>query len=365
MKTPDSRLVDIFLELARIDGVSGRERDINRYVRYFLETLNIPVSEDDAGKYANGNSGNLLCQIGSGGDFVLLAHMDTARSTNGVQPIIGKDRITSDGTTVLGVDNRAGIALILYNLEKALQKNITLKDFTIAFTICEETTGIGSRHLQLNGHIRKGFVLDSSLRPGNFINRSYGARSFRIKINGKPSHSGIAPEKGVNAILAAAKAISQIPLGRISDTTTANVGIFNGGSAVNVVPGEAHIFGEVRSLDKDDLEKTLKQIEETFTRSAAELGATIEFSSEWDFVPYEIKPDADVFEDLTGVLRKVGFEPQTVTSPGGSDANSLNANGIPAVNIGIGAQNPHGNDEFILLEDLAAASEITLELMKK
>lgn len=360
----DARLIGIFLKVAAIEGLSENEKAVGDYIRTFLNQFDIPVQEDDSNKLNGGNSGNLIVRMGSGGYFVLLSHMDTARSTRNLKPVIKDDRICSDGATILGADNRAGIASILYAIEKASRDHIPMKDFTVVFTICEETTMTGSQNLALDKNIQMGFVLDSALRPGNFVCQSYGAQKFDVKVTGRASHSGIAPEKGINSISVAARAINRLSLGRIDDITTANIGIMNGGTMVNVVPEETFLKGEVRSLNPERVETIISEIRQQFTSASKEVDAKLEFNTRWEFKPYRLTEEMTVYQKISATLRNVGLSPTPQISPGGSDANSLNAKGIPTVNIGIGAQNPHSNDEFILLEDLQKTADIALELIK-
>ena len=133
----NQRLIDLFLEVAKINALSGNEKPIADYIKTFLSNLNYNVSEDNSREFTHSNSGNLICKIGSGGKFVLLSHMDTARPTENVRPIILDDKIISSGDTVLGVDNRAGVSVLLYTLEKIAREKIPVKDFNVAFTTCE------------------------------------------------------------------------------------------------------------------------------------------------------------------------------------------------------------------------------------
>ncbi len=359
----DPRLIDTFLEVARIEGTSGNERAVADHVRRVLEGLGMEVREDDAHLSADGNCGNLVARAGRGGDLVLMAHMDTARPSGQSRPIVHADRITSDGTTVLGVDDRAGIAMLLHAAEQALRGGRGRKDFTLGFTICEETTLAGSAAIRFDPAITGAVLFDSSLRPGNFICRSYGCQHVLATVHGRASHSGIAPEKGISAIAVAAKAIARLPLGRIDDETTANVGIIRGGSATNVVPEETSLDAEVRSVHPARVEELVGRFRACFEEEAARAGATLEFRAEWDFMPYTVDESSALFARVAAALRAVGLEPAPRVSAGGSDANSLNARGLPAINLGIGAQNPHGNDEFILLEDLDKGAALALALL--
>lgn len=360
-----ARLIEIFLQVIRINALSASEKPLADYITSFLSNLGYKVEYDDSANFTHSNTGNLICKIGSGGDFVMTAHMDTARPTENVRPIIKEDRITSSGDTVLGVDNREGVAVLLYTLEKIVKDEIAVKDFTVAFTTCEETTLFGSKYLGLNGNIKKGFVFDSGYRPGCFIYSACGAIGFNLKVIGKASHSGISPEKGINSLQVASKAISRLPLGRIDDETTMNIGTLKSGSAVNVIPELTEMIGEVRSFNLQKAENYFNLLVKTFEEEAEQSNAKIEYDYFWDFKPYTINENSDVYKDIVKAITKVGLIPSPKISLGGSDANSLNAKGIESVNIGIGAQNPHSNDEFVLIEDLIKSAEIALELIKR
>lgn len=358
------RLKEIFLEIIKINALSGNEKLLADFIYSFLNNLNYTIEYDNASQFTSSNTDNIICKVGDGGDFVFTSHMDTARPTEGVRPIVTDEKITSSGDTVLGVDNRAGVAVLLYTLEKIAKEKIKVKNFTVAFTTCEETTLFGSKHLGLNDRIKKGFVFDSGYRPGNFIYSACGAIGFKIKIVGKASHSGISPEKGINAILVASKAIAKLPLGRIDDETTMNIGVLKGGSAVNVVPELVELEGEVRSFNLSKAEKYFETIINSFKNESAAVNAKMEYKYFWDFKPYTISSDAEVYIDIQQAIMNVGLQPTPKISLGGSDANSLNENDIQSVNIGIGAQNPHSNEEFILIEDLYKTADIAFELIK-
>lgn len=361
----DDRLRDIFLDCIKIEGLSQRERNVADFIKSFLAKLGIPVDEDNSSLATGSNAGNLICRIGNGGNMFLASHMDTARSTANVNPRIQDDRITSDGSTVLGVDNRVGISILLYLLEKIRKENPWTIDFTVIFTTCEETTLLGSKSVQLNGQTEMGFVFDSYLRPGKYVNSSYGAAAFSININGKAAHAGIAPETGVSSIEIASKAICKLKLGRIDDFTTLNIAKINGGDSINVIPEHTSVEGEVRSADTEVILNSLNDIEKAFSDSASECGGSIEFEYSWEFKPFNIPPDSRIIKVLHRAMENAGVVPDPGISAGGSDANSFNEKGITSINLGIGAQNPHSNDEYILKTDLQKSFEIAYQLVKK
>ena len=158
----NERLIELFIKIAKIEALSGKEKPLADFIKDFLSEYSLIVKEDDSAVRSQSNTGNIICTKGDGGNFLLLSHMDTARTTENVNPVIKSDRITSNGDTILGVDNRAGIAVLLYTIERLHKHRINHKDFTIAFTTCEETTLLGSKNLQVNGNIKKGFVFDSA-----------------------------------------------------------------------------------------------------------------------------------------------------------------------------------------------------------
>ncbi len=361
-KVLDERLKQIFIDLTLIDAVSGNEAPVATYIKNFIKEFSLKVFTDDANELSNGNSGNVIVEILGGGEYLLASHMDTPRSTAKLNHQFLSDRITSDGTTPLGVDDRGGLSSILFALEKAV-KNGTLKPCTLLFTVCEETTLAGSIYYNPNPKIKYGFIFDSHMSPGNFVSETCGAINFDFIIRGVSSHAGISPEKGINAIKVAAEAMTKFPFGRIDEVTTANIGIMNGGSRTNVVCDEVHLIGELRTDLTSHGEKTMSGIISDFNQVCTKYGAKMEAKYFWDFLPYYIKESDFPFTHFVKTAKKLGLTPASKKSMGGSDANSLNAKGIKAINIGVGAQNPHGNDEFILYKDLQAASDIAYQLL--
>lgn len=361
----DRRLIDIFLELTAIDALSQNEKPVADYIKKFLAGLGITASEDNTKEATGSNTGNLICKVGTGGNFALLSHMDTARPTKNLKAIVHNDRITSSGDTILGGDDRAGISVILYSVEKAIKEKVPINDFTIGFTVCEETTMLGSRTIMLPEQIKGGIIFDSQYRPGKFIYAACGAKYFKVKIIGKASHAGIFPEKGINSIAVASAIIANITQGRLDEETTVNIGTIQGGEATNVVSPVTVFEGEVRSFDKQKVEKVLDEIKTTIIKISEHNKAQFIIDERWDFEPFVLSETSSTYKRISEAIAGAGLEVQPVKSLGGSDANSLNARGIEAVNIGIGAQNPHGDDEFILIEDLYKAAEIASRLIRK
>jgi tripeptide aminopeptidase len=362
-------LVDLFLQAIRVDAISLKERPMAQFVARFLDGLPVEVREDGTAHHFNGECGNLVL-IPRGFDpsrpaLALLAHMDTPRPTTSVRPVVTDGRIESDGTTALGVDNRAGTSVLLHVLQKSLRTRAR-HNFLVVLTVGEEAGLYGSKYIDLAPYnVRFCFVFDCSRRPGTYIQSAVGCSLYSAAFVGKSSHAAVAPEKGLNAIQLACAAISKIPMGRLSPTMTSNVGTIEGGTATNVVPDRCTIQGEVREFDPRLINAHLDQIEQTFRSEAHRRGGELEFETSEDFSPFTLAPGDAITRLTDDVLQTVGLVPDPISYLGGSDANMLNGKGIPAVNLGIGAQNPHGNDECILIEDLRKAAEIAGELITR
>lgn len=361
--TPDKELTDLFLEMIKIDATSGKELPVAQFIMDYVKELGFDARMDGAAERSGGNSGNVIVPINGGGDFLLMAHMDTPSSTRGVVPQLLEDRITSDGTTILGVDDRGGISSILHALKRAVKDEKPIHPCTLLFTVCEETTLAGSIYYQPAPGMKYGFAFDSHMRPGNFVNETCGAIAFKTTVLGKASHAGIAPEKGVNAIQIAAKAMATFPFGRIDAKTTASISIINGGTATNVIPDRIVLEGEIRTEQQAQGEEIMAGVIRDFETAAAFYGGSIECSYIWDFTPYRISPDAIPYKRIREVGEKLGLEIAGSKSMGGSDANSMNQKGVQTINLGVGAQNPHGRNEFILYEDLNTTCDIAYTLL--
>jgi tripeptide aminopeptidase len=368
MSTSEQELLSLFLRLAPIEGVSHAERAIADEVTTLLRQGGIRVVEDNAACIVKGNTGNLLCfppAFDEHAPAILLeAHLDTVQSTAALKAIVKPDRVTSDGSTILGADNRMGLSLLVDLLLKVAKTKAAHRNFFVALTVCEETGLYGADAIDLTSrNVTAAYVFDCSKRPGIYIRESVGLYAFTAHFIGKAAHAGVAPEEGISAIALSAAAISKIQVGRIDSDTTANIGKIYGGEATNVVPDKVTIEGEVRSFFPERIKEELDHIRRSFEAAVGGAGR-VQFNAVPDFEPYVHKPESAPVLHLESALRAAGLDPQPIRYMGGSDANKYNAKGIPAVNIGIGAQKPHSVEEFFLLEDLYKSSRIANELIQ-
>jgi tripeptide aminopeptidase len=361
-------LTELFLRLTVIDGPSRQERQIADEVSGLLRPAGVQVNEDDAGSRLHGSAGNLICLppgFQSHAPAIMLsAHLDTVQSTAALRPVVEGGRIRSSGNTILGADNRLGVTVLCHLLLDIARRRQPHRNFFVAFTVCEELGMYGAGHLEVSGfNVSSGFVFDCSQRPGAYIRECAGSKVFQVKTIGKAAHAGVAPEQGVNAIWLASQALAKIETGRIDADTVVNIGTIHGGTATNVVPDEVIVEGEVRAFSPQQLHHRIQAIREAFEQSIHRHGS-LKFDAKEVFSSYVLAPDSLPVLRLERALRRVGLSPSPIRYMGGSDANLWNARGIPAVNIGIGAQKPHSFEEFVLIEDLTKSAQLALALVE-
>jgi tripeptide aminopeptidase len=285
--------------------------------------------------------------------------MDTVQPGYGIDPQERDGVIRSNGTTILGADDKAGIAAILEALRLAHQSGQDSRPVDVVFTVEEETGLTGSKALDVSSlQARQAVVLDSNGPVGTIIHRAPAQNSFQVAIAGKAAHAGVAPETGVSAIVAAARAIAAMRLGRIDEETTANVGVISGGTATNVVPERVELKGEARSRSAAKLAEQTLHMVDAFERAARELGAVADVTVTPSYGAIDVDPDSSLIALVSRAMRSCGVEPRLGATGGGSDANVFNAAGIPAINLGVGYTNPHSVDEQIAVADLLRAAEV-------
>jgi tripeptide aminopeptidase len=272
--------------------------------------------------------------------------------------------IYSDGTTILGADDKSGIAAILEVLTVLGEKAIAHPPLEVVLTVQEETglTGISALD-KTRLQSRLGMSFDTGPERGNIVVAAPSHDTVTVTVHGKAAHSGSQPEKGINALLVAAEALTEIPLGRIDEETTANFGQIEGGRARNVVPDCVTLRGEARSHNAEKLEAQTKCMAQGFIAAAERRGATVDVDVERAYNSYKLTEEEPVVARLMRACRAVGVEPNLVPSGGGSDVNVLNAHGIRVVNLSTGMSDVHSTDEHIAIDDMVTCAEIALQFV--
>jgi tripeptide aminopeptidase len=371
------RLKNLFLELVQIDSLSRREHAVALRLQREVESAGAACRFDSAGEKVRGDSGNLIAKIpgnvAGALPFLLAAHMDTVAPGEGVKPIVEGDVIRTDGTTVLGGDDKSGCAVICEVLHRLRESEIPHGPIEAVFTICEEIGLQGARNLDLAQIAAKeGLVYDSDA-PGYLVVRAPSSVGIRFTVKGLEAHAGVAPERGLSAIKIAAAAIAPMRLGRIDDETTANLGVIEGGRAGNIVPGEVAVRGEARSRNAAKLQSQVEHMIACFKEAVASASvvvdgqryeATLEHSVHRAYDGMDIPEDAPLVKKVIEAARRLGRTLEPQGTGGGCDANILNQRGIVAANVGTGMREIHTTREWLDVNDMIAAVDLTLEVLK-
>lgn len=355
------RMVQEFVELVQIDSLSKQERKMADTLKQKLTALGLEVVEDDAGKNINGSSGNLICILKGSKDVpavMVSAHMDTVEPGIGKKPVIDGNIIKSDGSTILGGDDAAGIECILETVRVLKENSLEHGDVQIVFTIAEEGGLYGSKYLDYSKiYAKYGFVMDGSGKIGTVAVKAPAQDKINVIIKGKAAHAGLEPEKGVSAIQIAAEAISGMRLGRIDEETTANIGIIHGGKETNIICDQVELKGEARSRDMKKLEEQTRHMKECFELAAAKFGGKVEFKSSLLYSAYSIDENDRIVDFLKNGAQKAGIELVLEATGGGSDTNNINEKGIKAVDLSVGMDKVHSVEEQINIDDMVKAAE--------
>lgn len=361
------RMISEFLQLAAIDSLSGNERQMADTLKSILSSMGIESFEDDASKATGGNAGNVFATIRGDKDIpaiLLMAHMDTVAPGTGKKPVIEGNIIKTDGTTVLGGDDLAGVECILEALKVIKENNIPHGDIEILFTVSEEAGLVGAKHFDFSKcRAKYCFVLDGGVEIGKVSVTAPSHNKIDVEIIGKASHAGVEPEKGINAITVASRAIANMKLGRIDEETTANIGIINGGQATNIVCDRVIVKGEARSRNMEKLQDQTMHMKECFTKAAEEAGAKADFYAELEYPAYNISQDSHIISILRRAAAQTSLELICEATGGGSDANIVNDRGIPAVVLSVGMDKVHTVEEQIKISDLIKAAEFLLNII--
>ncbi|WP_226526548.1 M20/M25/M40 family metallo-hydrolase [Metabacillus niabensis] len=364
------RLLDEFLELVQIDSETKFETEIAKVLKTKFTELGLEVIEDDSMKTTGHGAGNLICTLEATTENIdtiyFTSHMDTVVPGRGIKPSIKDGYVVTDGTTILGADDKAGLAAMLEAIKTLKEQNIAHGKIEFVITAGEESGLVGAKALDPGLMTAKyGYALDSDGKVGTIIVAAPTQAKVKATIYGKTAHAGVAPEKGVSAITIAAKAIAKMPLGRIDHETTANIGRFEGGTQTNIVCDLVHILAEARSLIPEKMEAQVKKMKEAFESVASEMGGRAEVEVDVMYPGFKFGDGDHVVEVAKRAAVKIGRESELQTSGGGSDANVIAGNGVPTVNLAVGYEEIHTTNEKMPIEELEKTAELVLAIIQE
>jgi tripeptide aminopeptidase len=365
----EDRLLQEFLELVQIDSETKHEAEICRVLKEKLTALGLEVIEDDTMAITGHGAGNLVATLKGtrlASPIYFTSHMDTVTPGNGIKPSIQDGYVVTDGTTILGADDKAGLAAMLEGLKVLKEQNIAHGDVQLIITVGEESGLVGAKALDPTLiHAEYGFAFDSNGPVGDIIVSAPTQAKVKATILGKSAHAGVNPEDGISAIQVASKAISRMPLGRIDSETTANIGRFEGGGPTNVVCDRVDILAEARSLVHEKMEEQVQKMKEAFEGAASDFNTTANVEVEVMYPGFKFSDSDLVVQIARGAVKSIGRSPQLLSSGGGSDANVIAGHGIPTVNLGIGYEFIHTKNERMPIKELNKAAELFVALVQK
>ena len=357
------RLLAEFVTLCEIESPSGRERGMADAVAGALGEAGLAVEEDDTAQETGADAGNLLARIpGPAGSRTILlgAHLDTVPLNAPVEVLRDEGVFRNRHDGILGADNKAAVAVLLA-IARRLTREGAPVGLELLFTTSEELALRGAKAFDV-GALRAefGFVLDHASPIGELIVASPTYYRVAASFRGAAAHAGIRPERGRNAIAAAARAIAAMRLGRLDEGTTANVGRIEGGTAANVVPERCSVELEARSLDETRAGELVKEMVDAATAGASDAECDVETVVERLFRGYRLARNSPPVAVTARALAALGIEPAYVATGGGSDANAFADAGLPVLNVANGTEANHEPGECVSVEALETMLDVTL-----
>lgn len=351
------RLVNTLIDLIKIDSPSGEEDAMDREVSSRLQAMGLKVFHD--------SYNNVIAKLaGEGQPVMLSAHLDTVDPGRGINPILDGGVLRSDGSTILGGDCKAGVAIVLEALTAALkstgESGGANRAIEVVFTRHEEGGLVGAHHLDFSMvSAKEGIVFDGEGPPNRICVSAPSQNVVTAHITGRAAHAGLDPEKGISALLIAAEILGRLPLGRIDEETTANIGRLEGGLKRNIIPEEAFLDGEFRSRNNDKLADMEREFRGVFDEVASRYPeAKIDLDIVNTYQAYQIEAESGTVAIIRRALAGMGLEPSLEVTGGGSDANVFIEKGIAAIPVGIGVRDFHTTWETAVIAEVLQGAEM-------
>jgi len=363
-----SDVVALLLDLAAIPSPPGEERACADRVLDELRRIGLEADEDGAGSAIGSTMGNIYVRlpgrVEGGTPIFFCAHLDTVPPLGALEPVVEDGVVRNAGGTILGADNKAAVAAMLEAARRIVDEDIPHAGVELLFTPMEEVGLHGAKAFdQSRFEAQLGFVYDQAAPIGEVIVGAPTHRNIFATFHGQSAHAGMVPEEGRSAILAAARAVADLRLGRLDDETTANVGIIAGGTSRNVVPELCRLEAEARSHDEAKLADLVQEILDTLSYAASVSDCTVEAEVREVYRGYSFGADDLPVRIARTALERCGHTVTLARTGGGADANVFNAAGLPCVNLANGMTAIHTPDEHITVADVEAMVDVTLALV--
>ena len=375
MRINQERLATTFITLCEIDSPSKKEGKVAEYLKSVFQKMDAEITEDGSADETGSDCGNLLVRFSGSLDkepVFLNCHMDTVLPAEGVKVLQQGEVFTSAGDTVLGGDDKAGIAVLIEVMRTLQENNMPLGPVELVFTTCEEVGLLGVKAFDPNVLKSKiGFALDTT-GVHKVITGAPAANRIVAEISGVAAHAGLNPEEGINAIQLAAQAIAGLELGRLDSESTANIGLIEGGTATNIIPEKAVVKGEIRSHSEEKLaaytDKTRAAFSKTIAKWQDPAGKakgrpTLDFQVIPDYPVMKLDANSAVLRRAEQAAASINVDLEFLVAGGGSDANIFNSYGLQCAILSTGMDKVHSTEETIRLSDMVRTAELVMALV--
>lgn len=364
----EARLLETFFELVRIDSPSGSEGACATYCAAALEAAGCRVRFDDSAKATGSDTGNLIAELSGTvpSTLALSAHLDVVEPCRGIVPRVVDGVILSAGDTVLGGDDRVGLAVAIETIRCFAGADAPRPALKVFFTVQEELGLVGAKGLPADEvACDLCLVLDAAGTPGGIVIAAPTHYTFAAEFEGRAAHAGVQPEEGLSAVAMAADAICHMSLGRLDAETTANVGAIRGGSATNVVAARCEVTGECRSLDRTRVEEVKAAMNAALVDAARRAGGSVDVLWKLEYESFRFAEDDPPVALVSAAAVEAGLVPHTFATGGGSDANVLASKGVPALALACGMTDVHGTHERLAIADLMALGTLVATVARR
>lgn len=370
----EKRFLDRLMEMIAIDSPSLMEKPMSEYLIKHFKERGLEVSADDSGREYGSSGQNVLVHIPGSLSLPPIcfnAHMDTVEPGRGIEAVFEEGRLRSAGDTILGADDKAGIAMLLEAYEELREKGIPHREMYFLFTIGEEIMR-GADHYDTSGILAKYmFILDGAGAPKYLCRASKGKMFLKCRFHGKSAHAGVDLHEGINAVCMASDGVVSIrekTAGLRKETalgTTLNVSSIRGGEDGPTVPSYAEVTIELRSFSQEEMEELSKIIKKEVCMSAEKYGGKAFVEAESVCRPYHAQTEEYLYKRTGEAIINEGLDPVEVMTGGSSDGNIFGERGFVCSGLGIGIYNVHTTEEYMELEETKAAYRIMLDIMTR
>ncbi len=359
-----TRLLNRFLRYIACESETGNEKAFCDMMEQELLDAGLTVIRDDVSAKCGSNGYNIYASLpGIGEPLLLSAHLDTVSPGRNIEPMIEDGVIRSKGNTILGADDKSGVAAILEALESVIEQNPPHRPVEVLLSVCEEAGLLGAKYADYSLiRSRQAIVLDSS-KKGCIINRAPANVHLHVEIRGKGAHAGIAPDQGVHALKAAALAVSKIPCGFVDENSVMNVSNFLSPGQTNVVPEHASFDIEIRSFEEGLLQTHIHNMEHEVKAACDAFGATFSITQARHSDVLYVPETSPLLQALVSAYQELGVSVKIDRTYGGSDATWLFYHGIDALNVGTGMCNAHSLTEHIAVADLELTARMVEQMI--